>query len=94
MAGATGKVIEFQAAAGTTYAVDHAGDVDAHSRFEGVSGTPATSARRLGPVQIGLFAVSQVCTHQGAFFENSDGPQMREHGWRALLDKLGQALAA
>ncbi len=35
-----------------------------------------------------------VCTHQGGFFENSDGPQMREHGWRALLDKLRPALEA
>jgi len=29
-----------------------------------------------------------ICTHQGAFFEGSDGPQMREAGWRTLLDKL------
>lgn len=34
-----------------------------------------------------------VCTHQGAFFENSDGPEMREHGWNVLLDKLGASLA-
>ena len=31
-------------------------------------------------------------THDGAFFENADGPQMREHGWNTLLDRLGQAL--
>jgi uncharacterized protein YndB with AHSA1/START domain len=35
-----------------------------------------------------------VCTHQGAFFEHADGPQMREHGWQTLLDRLGRALAA
>ena len=35
-----------------------------------------------------------VCTHQGAFFENSDGPEMREHGWGVLLDKLHRAFAA
>ena len=29
-----------------------------------------------------------ICTHQGAFFEGSDGPEMREEGWRTLLDKL------
>lgn len=29
-----------------------------------------------------------ICTHQGAFFEGADGPEMREAGWRALLDKL------
>jgi len=35
-----------------------------------------------------------VLTHQGAFFEGSDGPEMRKGGWVALLDKLGAALAA
>lgn len=34
-----------------------------------------------------------VCTHQGAFFEGSDGPQMRKAGWVSLFDKLGQQLA-
>ncbi|HTT61561.1 MAG TPA: SRPBCC family protein [Bryobacteraceae bacterium] len=29
-----------------------------------------------------------ICTHQGAFFEGSDGPQRREEGWRTLLDRL------
>jgi len=29
-----------------------------------------------------------VCTHQGAFFEGSDGPEMRKEGWRTLFDKL------
>lgn len=32
-------------------------------------------------------------TEQGAFFEGSDGPQMREAGWRELLDSLGKELA-
>lgn len=34
-----------------------------------------------------------ICTHQGAFFEGSDGPKMREGGWRTLFDKLGKELA-
>ena len=34
-----------------------------------------------------------LCTHQGAFFEGADGPEMREDGWRKLLDKLGKELA-
>ena len=34
-----------------------------------------------------------VCTHQGAYFEGSDGPQMREMGWKKLFDKLSDALA-
>jgi len=35
-----------------------------------------------------------ICTHQGAFFEGADGPQMREEGWRKLLEQLAQELAA
>ena len=35
-----------------------------------------------------------ICTHQGAFFENSDGPERREDGWRKLLDNLARTLAA
>ena len=29
-----------------------------------------------------------ICTHQGAFFEGSDGPALREAGWRKLLERL------
>lgn len=29
-----------------------------------------------------------ICTHQGAFFEGADGPEMREEGWRKLLERL------
>lgn len=29
-----------------------------------------------------------IFTHQGAFFEGADGPEMREAGWSTLLDKL------
>lgn len=32
------------------------------------------------------------CTFQGAFFEGSDGPRIRETGWNILLDQLGSAL--
>jgi hypothetical protein len=35
-----------------------------------------------------------ICTHQGAFFEGSDGPERREGGWRHLLDRLGTELAS
>jgi uncharacterized protein YndB with AHSA1/START domain len=34
-----------------------------------------------------------IFTHQGAFFEGADGPQMREGGWRHLLDQLAKELA-
>jgi len=32
-------------------------------------------------------------THQGAFFEGADGPQMREAGWHKLLEKLAAEFA-
>lgn len=34
-----------------------------------------------------------IFTHQGAFFEGADGPEMREEGWRKLLDKLMEEFA-
>ena len=32
-------------------------------------------------------------THQGAFFEGSDGPEMREEGWRKILEQLTEELS-
>jgi uncharacterized protein YndB with AHSA1/START domain len=34
-----------------------------------------------------------VITHQGAFFEGSDGPARREHGWNVLADNLVSVVA-
>ncbi len=34
-----------------------------------------------------------VCTHQGAFYEGADGPQIREAGWRSLFDGLAKELS-
>jgi len=34
-----------------------------------------------------------VFTHQAGFFEDSDGPDMRRHGWSVLLDNLAAELA-
>jgi uncharacterized protein YndB with AHSA1/START domain len=34
-----------------------------------------------------------VFTHQAGFFEGSDGPQMRRHGWGVLLESLAAELA-
>jgi uncharacterized protein YndB with AHSA1/START domain len=34
-----------------------------------------------------------VITHQGAFFEGSDGPARREHGWNVLADNLVSTVA-
>src|SRR5258708_16125851 len=33
-----------------------------------------------------------IFTHQGVFFEGSDGPQMREGGWRTLFERLAREL--
>jgi uncharacterized protein YndB with AHSA1/START domain len=48
-------------------------------------------------VTIELLATDQgtdlICTHQGAFFEGADGPQIRETGWRHLFDQLAKELA-
>ena len=34
-----------------------------------------------------------VCTHQGAYFEGADGPEMREAGWRKLVERLAGEVA-
>ena len=34
-----------------------------------------------------------ICTHQGAFFEGADGPQLREAGWRHLFERLANGLS-
>jgi uncharacterized protein YndB with AHSA1/START domain len=34
-----------------------------------------------------------IFTHQAAFFEGSDGPEMREDGWRKLFEKLDAEIA-
>ena len=33
-----------------------------------------------------------IFTEQGAFFEGADGPQIRERGWRKLLEELAKEL--
>jgi len=34
-----------------------------------------------------------VLTHQGVFFEGSDGPERREGGWRKIAERLAKELA-
>jgi uncharacterized protein YndB with AHSA1/START domain len=48
------------------------------------------STFELAPVEKGT---KLVFTEQAAFFENADGPKMREEGWRELLESLGRELA-
>jgi hypothetical protein len=57
--GAAGAVIEFPANADTIYVVESGNAAGEKSRLTTVSGTPATTARRLGPVQIGLFSIGR-----------------------------------
>ena len=33
-----------------------------------------------------------ICTHQGTFFEGADGPEIRQHGWKALFERLAGEL--
>jgi uncharacterized protein YndB with AHSA1/START domain len=33
-----------------------------------------------------------IFTHQGAYFEGADGPQMREQGWHKILERLAKEL--
>jgi uncharacterized protein YndB with AHSA1/START domain len=35
-----------------------------------------------------------IFTEQGAYFEGADGPQIREQGWQALLDRLAKELTS
>jgi hypothetical protein len=63
-AGKTGAVmsresngeIEFSAAAGVSYLIDHHDQPIARDRFKMVSGAPARKPKRMGPVQIGIFS--------------------------------------
>lgn len=34
-----------------------------------------------------------ICTHQAAFYEGADGPEMRKGGWVKLFDRLAQVMA-
>ncbi|MEP7001985.1 MAG: SRPBCC family protein [bacterium] len=63
-----------------------------------------TSTMRLGDKRISSALVTVaflpsdagtdvVCTHQAAYFDGADGPQIRLLGWRSLFEKLAHALA-
>ena len=55
LAGATGAVISFKAAADSSYLFERQSAPTVTQPFAPISGTPATSAKKLGPVQLGLF---------------------------------------
>ena len=37
-------------------------------------------------------ATDLIFTHQGAFYEGSGGPEMREAGWKTILDRLANVI--
>ncbi len=55
LSGVTSSVIAFRTTAGLTYKIESHGAPEANANSVEVDGTPATAARKLGPVQIGLF---------------------------------------
>ena len=57
--GERGTVIEFAATTGTNYLIKNHGEPIVGDRFATVGGAPASSPRKLGPVQIGLFRDGQ-----------------------------------
>jgi uncharacterized protein YndB with AHSA1/START domain len=64
-----------------------------------LAGAMAMDGRRFSTSMVTVELVANgggtelVCTHQGAFFEGSDGPQMRQDGWKKLLERLGTELS-
>lgn len=57
-----------------------------------IEGTPISVALETIEVTREGEETRVTCTFQGVFFEGSDGPMLREQGWRILLDRLGQSL--
>jgi uncharacterized protein YndB with AHSA1/START domain len=62
--------------------------------------TMSFAGRRISAAQVTIELIPTatgttdlICTHQAAFFEGADGAQMREAGWRKLLEHLAGDLA-
>ena len=58
--------------------------------FGEVSFSASLATFELVPTEKGT---TLVFTEQGAYFEGADGPQIREAGWRQLLEHLARELA-
>jgi alpha-L-fucosidase 2 len=97
--GATGSVIEFRAKAGSNYLLKQQGTPITNESFEPVTGTRAVTARRLGKVQIGLFASTSstgtdargndvrgsVVTLGASITEGSGSTQGTNRSWPSVL---------
>ncbi len=59
-----------------------------------LGGRPISAAQVTYEVKEDGDGAELIFTHQAAFFEGSDGPQMRQAGWEAMLDALGRTLIA
>lgn len=57
-------------------------------------GTPFSGSLATFEFEAGGAGTRLSVVHNGVFFEGADGPEMRENGWRELLDSLGIALVA
>jgi lysophospholipase L1-like esterase len=75
--GTAGPVITFKAIAGENYLVEKHSEPISNRLFESIGGTPTTSAKKLGPVQLGLFSSSQVPVTT----ISADNPIARQYGW-------------
>lgn len=58
-----------------------------------LGGRPISAAQATYELRPDGEGTELVFTHQAAFLEGSDGPDMRRHGWTVLLDALEAALA-
>jgi lysophospholipase L1-like esterase len=74
---AAGPVIAFKAIAGENYLVERHGEPTSIRLFESIGGAPATAAKKLGPVQLGLFSSGRVSVTT----ISADNPIARQYGW-------------
>ncbi len=57
-----------------------------------LGGRPISAALVTVQIEADGAGTALTLTHQAAFFEGADGPEMRKGGWVALLDRLGASL--
>jgi len=58
-----------------------------------VGGKPVSISLTTFELLPSLGGTELILTEQGAYFEGSGGAEMREAGWRGLLDQLAESLA-
>jgi lysophospholipase L1-like esterase len=98
VSGATGPVITFRGSAGTRYLLERHEAPAADTNFAPVTGKQAVTAKRLGPVQIGLFAsnaqpddgnghdvTGSVVTLGASITEGAGSTNGPNHSWPTVL---------